>query len=477
MSVPTRPRGPLAPSSQPAPTRRSVLGAAAALAALPLLARPAPAAEGPFTLTAAPAVARLRAGTGAPEVPVLAYNGRIPGPELRFRQGDTARIRFTNGLDAPTTVHWHGLRVPNAMDGVPHISHPPIQPGAGFDYEFALPDAGTFWYHPHADSARQLGRGLAGAFVVEEAEPPPVDRDLLWLLSDRRTGETGALKDDFGDPMDATHAGRLGALTTINGQVRESVAVRSGERLRLRLVNAANARIYALGFPGLAPLVIALDGQPVSPHAPEGGRLLLAPGQRADLILDIGGGPDARFPVTDSFPDRPAVPLTELVCAAGQPLRAAPPVGPVSLPANPLPSLDLASAVRQEVVLEGGMHGERAVDPMEQPGGPFWWLNGVAAMSHDVEPLLLARRGQTVVFSFVNRSEWWHPMHLHGFPFRVLSRGGLPVERVEWRDTELLPPHGRAEVAFVAAEAGAWMLHCHVLEHQETGMMAVLRVV
>ena len=461
--------------------RRTLLTGAAALGAVAALPRPLRAlpgsGPGPVTLAAGPARAAL-VGQGYPDTGVWAYNGVVPGPALRFRQGDTARIAFTNALPEATTIHWHGLRVPNAMDGVPHLSQTVVPPGGTFHYEFELKDAGTFWYHPHENSARQLARGLSGAFIVEEREPVAVDRDLLWVLGDWRLNREAALTDDFGHPMDGSHAGRLGNTPTLNGAIVEAVPVRAGERLRLRLINAANARIFALDFQGHAPQVIALDGQPVEPHAPEGGRLVLAPGQRADIVLDMAGKPGERFDVVDSFYQRQTYRLTRLAYGDEAPLRDSPLDAPVRLTPNPLPEPDLSAAVRQDLLIEGGAMGRLPQGMRMTPEGPFWALNGEAPSDagHHLKPLITAKRGQTVVMQVINETAWWHPMHLHGFPFRVLKRSGAPVARTEWRDTVLLAPQETAEVVFVAEEAGDWMLHCHVLEHQETGMMAVLRV-
>jgi FtsP/CotA-like multicopper oxidase with cupredoxin domain len=125
-------------------------------------------------------------GGSGPPTDVWCYGNRIPGPELRVRQGQPLRITVRNDLPEETTVHWHGIRLPNAMDGVPGLTQTPIKPGETFSYEFTPPDAGTFWYHPHANSLSQLGRGMAGAFVVEEPEPIAVDRELVWVLADWR---------------------------------------------------------------------------------------------------------------------------------------------------------------------------------------------------------------------------------------------------------------------------------------------------
>ncbi len=416
-------------------------------------------------------------GAGYPQTEVWSYNGAVPGPELRFRQGERLRIEVENALDVETTVHWHGVRLPNAMDGVPHLTQAPIAARGGrFVYEFDLPDAGTYWYHPHLGSAEQVARGLYGALVVEEAEPPAVDRDLVWVLSDWRLEREARIVRDFGNFMDASHAGRIGNTVTLNGRIGGTFEVRAGERLRLRLVNAATARIFALTFEGHAPSVIALDGQPVAPHAPENGRVVLGPGMRADLILDCAAAPASRHRVIDDFYRRRAYRLLDLAYAPEAPLRGAPP-GPVpALAPNAIPEPDLARAERHRVRFEGGMMGRMPMGRMRH--GMAWLVNGkpVAEHEHRHEPLFTLARDRSCVIEFVNDTSWHHPIHLHGHVFRVLTRNGRPEAYRPWADTVLLDPDSRAEIAFVADNPGDWMLHCHVLEHQASGMMAVVRV-
>src|SRR5439155_7152875 len=228
-------------------------------------------------------------------------DGTVPGPEIRIRQGDPVRVVVSNKLGEDTTVHWHGIRLPNAMDGVPGLTQQPIRPGENFSYEFTPPDAGTFWYHPHADSLQQLGRGLAGALIVEEREPVAVDRDLLWFIEDWRLDDKGRIAPGFGNRMEAGMSGRIGNTVTVNGRVPERVSARAGKRVRLRLVNAALARIVALRFDGHQPVIVAYDGQPCDPHPPEDGRLVLGPAMRADLILEMEGAPGRSYAVTDDF--------------------------------------------------------------------------------------------------------------------------------------------------------------------------------
>ncbi|WP_233256289.1 multicopper oxidase family protein [Falsiroseomonas bella] len=439
-------------------------------------------------LRAVPAQVPLLGGA-YPETAVWGFDGQVPGPELRVRQGDMLRVELRNGLPEPTTIHWHGLRVPHAMDGVPHLTQPPIAPGASFTYAFRCEDAGTFWYHPHANSPEQLGRGLSGALIVEEAEDaaPPVDRDVTWLLSDFRVGPDAAIRADFGEVRDIAHAGRLGNAVTINGRVPQGgFAVWAGERIRLRLINAANARIFALAFEDHAPLVIALDGHPVAPHAPEGGRVLLGPGMRADLILDMTGAPGERFAINDSFFPRGGYRLTELAYAEAPPLRATPQPAPAMLPPNPLaePVLD-AQALRVEIAFGGGMMGGLAEATLdgERLGmrellrrGMAWAVNGVVMAGHAHKPLFTLARGQSCIVTLRNATAWWHPIHLHGHAFRVLARNGAPTAHREWRDTLLMAPREEVRIAFVGDNPGDWMLHCHVLEHHVGGMGGVFRV-
>jgi FtsP/CotA-like multicopper oxidase with cupredoxin domain len=338
---------------QPALSRRSFLAGAASTAAAAPLARATGAALPSireFKLTAAPARWPI-VGKPHPDTEVWCYGGRIPGPELRVRQGEPVRIIVENRLEQDTTVHCHGIRLPIGMDGVPGISQPPIRPGDQFAYEFTPPDAGTFWYHPHSNSLEQLGRGMAGALIVEEPDLVPVDRDVLWVLADWRLTSDEQIARGFGNAMEAGMSGRVGNTVTINGAVSDEVPVRAGERLRLRLVNAALARIMALRFEGHRPVIVAIDGQPCEPHEAPEGRLLLGPAMRIDVILDMQGDPGRRYRVIDDFYEGLSYWLTELAYETSPPVRPRPLDAALSLPRNPVPEPDLARAERHELRL------------------------------------------------------------------------------------------------------------------------------
>ena len=480
-------------------SRRKLLRAGAAFAVAALVPKPLPAsatAAGGYRISPGRARAALK-GENGPATEVWAYDGRIPGPEIRLRQGAPARIVVENRLDEDTTVHWHGIRLPNAMDGVPGLTQPPIKPGASFVYEFTPPDAGTFWYHPHADSLQQLGRGLAGALIVEEAEPVRVDRDLLWMLADWRLDADAQIAPGFGNRMEAAMSGRVGNMVTLNGTAPGNQGVRAGERVRLRLVNTSLARIMALKFEGHRPVVVATDGQPCDPHEPDGGRLLLGPAMRIDMMIDMQGEPGSRHAVVDDFYDGLAYELTAFAYAADPPLRKNPLDAPVRLPGNPLPQPDLENADRLELVLQGGMMSGMGGNMMSgnmMGGGMMQGMGGISGMMHGsavwsingtsmtgdghagMPPLMTLARGRSQLVAMRNETAWWHPMHLHGFSFRVLKRNGAAVPHSQWADTVLLAPRDTVELAFVADNPGDWMLHCHVTDHQTAGLMTVLRV-
>jgi FtsP/CotA-like multicopper oxidase with cupredoxin domain len=450
--------------------RRRFLAGAAALALSPKVH----AADAPGRLLRLAPASQALVGAGHPQTEVWTFNGTVPGPELRFRQGERLRIEVENALPADTTVHWHGVRLPNAMDGVPHLTQPPIQPGGRFVYDFVLRDAGTFWYHPHLGSPEQVGRGLYGALIVEERAPPAVDRDLAWVLSDWRLDRSAKSLDDFRGFVDSSHAGRIGNTVTINGAIRNVLEVRAGERIRLRLVNASNARIYGLGFQGHSAMVVALDGHAVRPHASE--RVVLGPGMRADLVLDCRAAPGSRHRVVDDFYRARAYELVQIAYSDEAPLRASFPPMP-ALPDNPFSRPQLAHAERLRITFGGGMMG--AMPSQREHKGLFWTVNGkpFAEHEHRHPPLFTLARGRSYLLELVNQTSWHHPIHLHGHVFRVVSRNGERLAFEEHGDTVLIDPDSRAEIAFVADNPGDWMLHCHVLEHQTTGMMAVVRVV
>lgn len=468
-------------------TRRSLLltGTSAALSlAAPIWSIRGARANNEFRLQAMPGNAYFLGGP-YPNTLVWCYNGHVPGPEIRARQGDRLRVVVDNALDQATTVHWHGIRLPNNMDGVAYLTQDPIDPGQSFTYEFDLPDAGTYWYHPHHNSSEQIGRGLSGPLIIEESEPIQIDRELIWVLDDWRLTEDEQISDDFGRMSDKSHGGRLGNTATVNGWMTPKVKIRTGERLRLRLINVANARNFAFKFPNHQPKVIAIDGHPVEPHDPQNGYIMLGAAMRMDLILDATELPGTRLALMDEFYRGREFKLLDLVYSNEAPLRDNPPDTPIQLAPNPIPEPDVAYAERHEMIFAGGAMGGlraarldgRLTDMRTLVNkGILWAINGVAIPDPLKEPMLTLKRGQTCLFSMRNDTAFAHPMHLHGYAFRVIARDGNPTPHQEWQDTVLMMPEEQVDIAFVADNPGNWLFHCHILEHQASGMSGMIRV-
>jgi FtsP/CotA-like multicopper oxidase with cupredoxin domain len=466
-------------------SRRHVVagaGVAVACAVLPAWTRAAPVAGADgFTVLHARTGSAALLGDGQPSTPIWGYQGSVPGPTLRVTRGEEVRVRLVNELPEPTIVHWHGLRLPNAMDGVPHLTQHPIAPGASFDYRFRAPDAGTFWYHSHLYSSEQLERGLYGVLVVEEPAPVAVDRDMVLVIDDWRLTGDGKLDEaSFRSFHDAAHEGRIGTHLTVNSAPSLDIAVRSNERLRLRVVNAANARVLSLRFERHQAWVMAIDGQPAEPFLARNSRLTLGPGNRIDVFIDtaLDAGADAPVVVEDRRGD---VTVGRLLYERAEPARPHPLPAPSPLPANPLPKrLDLKGALRVNAPLDGGMMSTLMMERMRgaeipghgiDPRGRIWTLAGFASSGHDGPPLFSVKRGRTVVIAFDNRTVFPHTMHIHGHHFRLLDRlddGWKPY----WLDTVTVAARQTDRIAFLADNPGKWMIHCHMLEHQETGMAA-----
>jgi len=462
-------------------------GATAALFSAPQLANAAISPTHSMSLTAAVGKAGLL-GTDGPATDVWSYNGRVPGPVIRAKQGEHLNIEMTNQLDQNTTIHWHGLRVANNMDGVPFLNQYPIEPTKSFTYSFQVNDAGTYWYHPHVNSDEQVGRGLAGAIIIEEQKPVDVDRDLVWVLDDWRVNKDGQLVPFGGNLHDAAHAGRIGNVATINGIGDENLHATTNERIRLRLINTANARVFGLDFKGHSPWRIAVDGHPVQPQKVEG-LTIIPPGGRVDLILDLTGDAGTEFNIIDGYYGRNAYLFSKIKYVSGKPLRSKPLAPPTQLAANPVAKPDLSNAEIFPLVFAGGaMGGMRdarfrgeTLDLRTLAGmGMVWAINGevIAPMTKDDigKPILDLTLGKTYQLRLTNDTAFDHPIHLHGHSFHLLSRNGNKLEQPEIMDTVLISPDQYVDIAFVADNPGNWAFHCHVLEHAASGMMGYVRV-
>jgi FtsP/CotA-like multicopper oxidase with cupredoxin domain len=363
----------------------------------------------------------------------------------------------------------------NAMDGVPGLTQEAVQPGESYDYDFAAPDAGSFWYHAHNKSWDQVARGLYGPLIVDEPDEV-FDRahDLTLMLDDWRLNREGVLDvESLGSMMDWSHAGRLGNWMTVNGEYPREYGLNAGETYRLRLINAANARVLEIDPAKFGAAIAALDGQPLAVPADAGkGTLLLGPAQRIDLLVTPEAGKDfALFDVAggESYP----LVGFKVAGSAGSAMMNTP-----RLPPNALPEPDLANARRVPLHMTGGAMGgfSGLVYKGKELGREdirrtkqMWGMNGVANLGE--KPFFSATRGETIVLETVNDTAFNHAMHLHGHHFRVIERSEAhPVKGEPWRDTFMVGPRQRVKVAFVADNPGKWLLHCHMLEHAAAGM-------
>ena len=429
--------------------RRQFLATTMAATGLPRLAFGAP-----VTLRAAPVTAQiLPEGDGTTQL--LGFNGSSPGPELRYRVGDTVDIRFENGIDEGSAIHWHGIRIDNAMDGVPYMTQPMVESGENFDYRFTLPDAGTYWYHSHHRSWEQVARGLYGPLIVEEENAPAVDHDITVMVDDWRIERTGEIIEDFGNRHDFSHAGRLGTFARTIASVGE---VRKGDRVRLRLINTATARVFPLEISGISGKVVALDGMPLG--APEDiGPLMMAPAQRVDIIADVTDTINFVFPTRQD----PYV-LGDIKVVGENPAPNASPIAALPAANAPMPSAqpDHTLVLRMQGGAMGGAHD----------GGDIWSFNGVSGMT--AAPWQTFTRGQTVRIQLVNDTSFPHGIHLHGHHFyEVLEDDSLGP----YRDTTLLQRQQTRDIICVFDNPGKWLMHCHMLGHQASGMKTWVEVV
>ncbi len=429
--------------------RRKFLASASITAVLPM---PTFAAEDIFRLRAEAVVQQLLPESD-PATAMLGFNGSMPGPELRMRRGERVTIEVENGLDEGTAVHWHGIRLENQMDGVPMLTQNLINPSETLTYSFVPPDAGTYWYHSHYISHEQVARGMMGALIVEDETPPDVDQDITVLMSDWRMSEDGSLSDTFADRHSVAHGGYLG---NVARAFLSSDQVRSGDRVRFRLINAATNRIFPLSISGVSGSVVALDGMALAEPRPLA-ELVLAPAQRADVIVDITG------PVGfDMMTRQGAYRLADLAVSGSNTLRQPQPIAVLAAP-----DLQTPGEATQHLTLTmmGGAMGGR------HDGDNIWAFNNVSDLQDD--PFGSFERGETVRITLVNDTSFPHGIHLHGHHFYEVGADGALGDL---RDTTLVDAGESRDIICVFDNPGRWLLHCHMLSHAVGGMRTWVNV-
>ena len=388
------------------------------------------------------------------------YNGQIPGPTIEARVGDTLVVRLKNSLDEPTTIHFHGIRLPSAMDGTQAVQRI-VAPGESFEYRFAVPDAGTFWYHSHQNETVQVERGLYGAVIVRGADEPVVDRERVLVLDDVKLNRKGEFAK-FGGWIEQ-HTGREGDVRLVNGQSEPELRVAAGQMERWRIVNASNARYLRLSVGDRPFSILGTSGGLI--EAPvKASEVLLPPGDRIDIAVGpfaegevisldslaydrhVGKKKRERFAtVRVGTAERSSAMIPDR-------LRTIEPLAPNNAVANRVVKLSERLSIRR---------------------GTDFMIND--EMHHTDKPVTV---GELQIWDIENASHMDHPFHLHGFFFQVIDVNGVSPAFRSWADTVNVPPSGRVRIAWIPDDRpGLWMYHCHILEHHAGGMMANFAVV
>jgi FtsP/CotA-like multicopper oxidase with cupredoxin domain len=391
---------------------------------------------------------------------VWAYNGQVPGPFIDARVGDVLEARLTNLLPEPTTLHWHGLRLPAAMDGTDMVQHA-IMPGATFTYRFKLVDAGTFWYHSHSNETVQVERGLYGTLVVRADDEPAFDRERVLVLSDVMLDGSGGIAA-LGDAHDK-RGGRDGNVRLVNGTSEPELMMWGGQIERWRIINAAAARYVRLSVGG-RPFRVVGTGGGLLEGLTMPRDVLLTPGERVDIAVGPFEPGELLSVLSEPYDRGMGTGDTQLFAT----IR----VGPAAPSSSGMPELvrtiePLVGSVTtptREVVFS-----ERT----DAHGRLMFLING--QRHYRDAPVTV---GELQVWDIVNASNSDHPFHLHGFFFQVLERDGTPPAYRSWEDTVNVPAGGRVRIAWMPDDRpGEWMYHCHILEHHADGMMGHFAVV
>jgi len=405
------------------------------------------------------------------------YNHENPGPLLKANKGDILKVNFTNNLDEPTSIHWHGIKNINKMDGVPYLTQDPVQPGETFSYEFPVNQSGTYWYHAHFESWKQVAKGLYGPLVVNDKTDNLIEDDIVILADDWRLNKKYQIDEkSFGSLMDWSHAGRVGNWLTMNGKKSPQYSIRANSLARLRFINASNARILKFGSSLKNNNIIAVDGVTVKPMLVKD--FTLAPGQRIDLLINT-----VDLLKVDFFEISHTKQLKAFTLNVTKANNKTKDIANINFKSNwILPKLDNAKTI--SIRMQGGAMGNLSKANLDGVEKNFRTLatedKKLWAFNKDIGSyeylLATVKLNQVVILDVWNDTRWPHSMHLHGNHFFVKSKEFKDNSDYISRDTYLMQAGEKAKLIFLADNPGKWLFHCHMLEHAASGMISYIDV-
>ncbi len=406
---------------------------------------------------------------------VWTYNGTVPGLPIIVAEGERVNIAGVSRLPVTTNIHWHGLRVPNDQDGPSRI----IAPGDSFQYEFTATEAGTYWYHSHFRPVlTQVDMGLYAPFIVKTATDSQYSGDHVLVLDDWYL-------DASGNRLAGTARGdmeRYGNIETVNGKTGSAIAplvFQAGELHKIRLINASTAAVHTLRISGHRFRVTHTDGHALVDDFLTD-TVTLSPGERLDAEVAAAGEFGKNYAIQSNRSELGIlVPIlykqgqSDIVSSPFQRAKARPFAGIDAK--KPDFVLELNSSMNMGGMM-GGHQGHGPSTPAAPAGMMRWTINGKSYPDTDPLPVSV---GQVVKVRFHNKDTMGmhrmdHPMHIHGAYFQVVSLNGQLPPREMWKDTVNVPAGQYVDVAFVMKNAGDWMLHCHILDHEDGGMMTMV---
>lgn len=439
-----------------------------------------------------------------------AYNGQFPGPLIKVRQGSKIKILFKNNLPEPTTVHWHGLRLENRFDGVPKVTQEEVKPTRSFEYELSFPDAGLYWYHPHVREDRQQEFGLYGAILVEPMENRLKEmREEVLVLDDLFFEENKV--PDFGEKeTNFAIMGRFGNVLLVNGKTDFKLDAKAGEPIRLYLLNAANARPFRFAIQDTKLKIIGGDagffGNPFFAD-----NVTIGPSERA--IVEVFFEEVGSFAIQNSTP-LGVGPLGKVVISP-QEISLSAKESFETLQENALskqeiekfkpffgqkPGFEYELFIRWPVMdrmMQGmqhgqirGMHGSddgiewedsmKEINAITTTEEITWIIRDAVTKKENMDFFNTVKKGDVKKIRLTNLETSSHPMqhpiHLHGNRFLVVEVDGVPNEKLVWKDSVLVPTGKTVDLLVDFSNPGDWMIHCHIAEHLEAGMMSLIKV-